>query len=154
MRKKEPALKIQDLTPKEIRQVYSLNRNVPQLHESQSSQKYTLKELEEWLKNPQKDILLVAKKEKTVAGFLACRLLAPYWAEIDTLVVNPLFRRKGTGSALVQECLKRLKKKKIKEVSVSVRKRFPTISKFWRKQGFQEGYQFTLMEKFLTIRYC
>jgi ribosomal-protein-alanine N-acetyltransferase len=46
--------------------------------------------------------LLVACMEKTVAGFLVFRTVAPGEREILNLAVSPDFRRRGIGRALIR----------------------------------------------------
>lgn len=88
------------------------------------------------------DFVVAVQKEKII-GCAALEVYSKRLAEIRSLVVNPEFQRKGIGSRLVRECLKRAKNKKIYEV-LSITGAY----NFFRHLGFGSFHR----EKFALLK--
>jgi ribosomal protein S18 acetylase RimI-like enzyme len=77
--------------------------------------------LKDWVENPDNDILLVSEMSNEIVWFLFCRLNRNAWAMLENIAVNPSVRRQGVGTALLEECLRRLRVKGIKYIASIVR---------------------------------
>ncbi len=76
---------------------------------------------------------ILAFKDDLVVGFVALHIHSPKLAEVRSLVVDPLYRGRGVGKALVLESLKEAKNLKLKEVFTLTYEK-----EFFQKLNFKE----------------
>lgn len=130
----------------DIDTVWRLGRNAHELLVSQRGEWHSKKDLREWIGNPGKDILLVAKENDTVIGFCFTTVLVG-WAMCHDLYVVSSYRRHGVGKKLVEETIGRLKKKRIGYLGLIVNTDNVDGQKFYEKNGFEKGFTFRWMSK-------
>jgi len=111
--------KIRDARPSDLEEIYRIGLLEEGFAVSSETRFYGKKYLEEWLKNQQNSILLVAESQRKI----------------------------GAGTALLKEVQKRLKKKSIGYMAGWVRKEDKATQGFLQKHGFQKGYPFIWVEK-------
>lgn len=78
---------------------------------------YEKVELEQWLTDPDSNIILIIRVDKTIAGFLYCNILSHHWALLDGLFVRPEMRSNGYGRILLNVLIERLQKRGVKYLS-------------------------------------
>jgi len=136
----------------DVNQIYSLGAKTQELRFSQVTKFFHLKdEIEEWIKKPNDNILLVAAKDKKVVGFIYAKIIGKHWCMIDNLVVAPEHRGEHIGTVLLEELLKILRQKKIDYVQTLEQIKNKKGRKFWKKKGFHEGYVFVWANKKLRV---
>jgi len=89
--------------------------------------------------------LLVADADGKIIGFIDRWIISDFvhggkLAYIQNLYVSPNYRRKGIGSRLLQETVKRAKDKGVIEIHVSTEFDNKGAIEFYRKQGFPEEH--------------
>jgi len=85
---------------------------------------------------------------ETESGILGCAALHIYWedlAEIRSLAVNPEYRKRGIGRALVKQCLEEAKEFNLNRVFVLTYQ-----VDFFKKLGFREIEKVHLPQKVWT----
>jgi len=139
--------KIRDARPGDLEEIYRIGLLEEGFAVSSETRFYGKKYLEEWLKNQQNSILLVAESQRKIVGFIFVNIMIDKWAMIEDLTVVESMRRQGAGTALLKEVQKRLKKKSIGYMAGWVRKEDKATQGFLQKHGFQKGYPFIWVEK-------
>jgi ribosomal-protein-alanine N-acetyltransferase len=81
------------------------------------------------------DLCLVAEIDGRIAGDMISRILSDK-AELASLAIHPDFRRRGVGSALLEETIRRVKYHGISHIDLEVRKTNLAGFRFWEKMGF------------------
>ncbi|MDP2966541.1 MAG: N-acetyltransferase [Pelolinea sp.] len=81
------------------------------------------------------DLCLVAEIEDCIAGDMISRILDDK-AELASLAIHPDFRRRGVGSVLLEETIRRVKAYGIDHIDLEVRKTNLAGFRFWKKMGF------------------
>jgi len=95
---------------------------------------YTLEDYRRWFSyNP--DLCLVAEIDGQVAGDMISRILDEK-AELASLATHPAYRRRGVGSALLDETVRRVKAYGIGHIDLEVRKTNLAGLSFWKEMGF------------------
>ena len=102
--------------------------------------KVVFRSLEDILENI-KNFIVYQTGDNMLSGCVAFENYSPKIAEIRSLVVAPLFRKKGVGTALVKQALKRAKKGQEVFVVTSDREFFNNI-----------GFQQQLKEKYILFQ--
>ena len=100
------------------------------------------------MKDPQKDILLVAKVEKNPIGMCMTYVLRD-WGYCTGLFVDKQYRGLGIGQTLMKETAKRLRNRHIDLLSFMVDARNSKTLKFYKKLGFKRGFDSICMYKTL-----
>lgn len=101
--------------------------------------------LEEWIKNPGQDIILIAKVGKTPVGMCTVDWMRD-WAYCSELYVAKEYRRKGVGKALIADVMKRLKGR-TGYLGLVVDEDNTASKQFYKSMGFNEGFLFRWMDK-------
>jgi len=109
---------------------------------------YTKKSLTKWVKDPQKDILLVAKIDTKPIGMCMTYVLRD-WAYCTGLFVDKEYRSIGIGKTLLTETMKRLRKRRIDLFSFMVDARNAKSLRYYKKLGFARGFDSICMYKTL-----
>jgi ribosomal-protein-alanine N-acetyltransferase len=81
------------------------------------------------------DLCLVAEIDGRIAGDMISRIMNDK-AELASLAIHPDFRRRGVGSALLEETIRRVKYHGIGYIDLEVRKTNLAGFRFWEKMGF------------------
>ena len=104
------------------------------------------KSLHDWIQNPGKDILLVAKANDSFIGFCFTSAYVG-WALCHNLYVIESGRRAGVGEQLINATIDKLKQKNITYLGLLVNVDNVSGQKFYEKNGFHQGYTFRWMGK-------
>ena len=141
------SLKIEPLLALEIGRIVEIQENC-------SLSRWTFSDYEEELNNLHA-LILTAKNEGKIVGFIACRLLADnfvsetrekddkiyFEAEILNFGVLDNYRQRGIGSGLLKEFLECVSHKSIKMVWLEVRASNVSAIKFYSRRGFIENHR-------------
>jgi len=130
-------VKIRKAEPKDLEEIYRLGLSEEGFAVSPRTRFYGKEYLKNWLKDSGDDILLVAKVDRVIAGFLFCTIMVGKWAMGENLVVAKGKRDRGIGTALQNECARRLKRKGIDYMGAWVRDGNQVVMKFLVKKGFK-----------------
>ena len=91
-----------------------------------------------------KHILLVARVEAGVVGFVSATYSSDFplkvsqpFGRLNNLYVLPEYRRKGIGTRLVNECLKKMKDSSVKTIRLNVVKDNQPAINLYEKLGFK-----------------
>ncbi len=89
------------------------------------------------------DLFIVAEYEKTILGYLICCIYLQGRKQqrrghIVSIAIDPLYRRRGIGKALVQFTLDCLEELSVSYVEIEVRIDNEGGLSFWRSFGFQK----------------
>jgi len=85
-------------------------------------------------------LALVVEEDSTLAAFLIAHRLDAEW-ELENVVVDPAFRRKGVGTELLDELLAQARAANAKFVFLEVRESNDAARAFYLKSGFEENGQ-------------
>jgi ribosomal-protein-alanine N-acetyltransferase len=95
---------------------------------------YSLSDFERWYHyNP--DLCIVAEVNGRIAGYVISRIL-PGIGDLASLAINPGYRRRGIGTALLNAIEQRVKEYGVNEINLEVRKTNLTGLAFWQNMGF------------------
>lgn len=95
---------------------------------------YTLEDFKRWFeRNP--DLCLAAESEGRIAGDVISGI-RDNKAELSTLAIHPDYRRRGVGTALLEETAQRIRAYGIDAIDLEVRKTNRVGVRFWTKMGF------------------
>jgi ribosomal-protein-alanine N-acetyltransferase len=119
---------------------------------------YSLADFERWYHyNP--DLCIVAVVDGHIAGYVISRIM-PGIGDLASLAVNPAYRRRGIGTALLDAIERRVRKYGVNEINLEVRKTNLTGLTFWQNMGFvpfgmlpgfyEDGEDAIRMRKLLT----
>lgn len=147
MKKEEISIRRANL--KNILQVYSLGKRTEELNFSGGMKFHDKSELIEFVKNPDTNILLVAKIDEDIVAFLYAKIVSKTWCILDNLAVEHKYRGRGIGHLLLNYFYKILKDKKISYVQVLEEIHHKKTRDFWKKQGFKEEKVFVWADKSL-----
>jgi [ribosomal protein S18]-alanine N-acetyltransferase len=78
-----------------------------------------------------------SRRQGTIAGFLVARPQGSEW-ELENIVVTSATRRKGLGSRLLEEFLRRAENAGVESVHLEVRESNQAAQAFYEKWGFEE----------------
>ena len=81
------------------------------------------------------DLCLAAETDGRITGDMISRILDKK-AELASLAILPAYRRRGVGSALLEETIRRVKAYGIDHIDLEVRKTNLAGLRFWKKMGF------------------
>jgi len=97
------------------------------------------KELTEGVSNP-KRFLIVIGKDKRIIGYLIGSILISEhqnYGYIDDIFILKEFRKKGLGVKLINDFIKKIKKKKVKRIRLGVNIKNKNAIKVYKKLGFK-----------------
>lgn len=141
-------IKIRPATLADADVIYEMGSKEESFAVSPKARFYEEDDLRNWIENPGRDILLVAEIENEIVGFLFCRIIRNSWAMLDNILVSALRRKQRVGTHLLQKCLDLLKHKGIRYVGAIAREG-NDLEFFINKGGFESGYKFIWIEKYL-----
>lgn len=102
--------------------------------------------LREMIKDPRRDILLIAKDGAQPIGMCLVHSLRD-WAYCASLFVVKEYRGRGVGKSLLKNAMKRIKKQGITFFSLLVEVNNKEAQAFYKAMGFTKGYTHHWMEK-------
>jgi ribosomal protein S18 acetylase RimI-like enzyme len=85
-------------------------------------------------------IMFVIEVNQNLGGYINCKIHKSFWVKrgyIDDIFVLKEYRRRGCGGELINEFVNFLKKKKIKELELSVNPRNENAIRLYAKMGFE-----------------
>ena len=85
---------------------------------------------------PERVALVAYERADAIAGFVVARC-GEEW-EIENVVVEPMFRRRGIGRALIEELMRRARQGGAKDVFLEVRESNAAARALYGKMGFRE----------------
>ncbi|HTR47876.1 MAG TPA: ribosomal protein S18-alanine N-acetyltransferase [Verrucomicrobiae bacterium] len=85
---------------------------------------------------PERAALVAYEREDAIAGFVVARC-GEEW-ELENVVVDPMFRRRGIGRALIEELMRRARQGGAKDVFLEVRESNAAARALYGKMGFRE----------------
>lgn len=130
----------------DVSDIWRLGHKASELLVSKRGEWHSKKDLSQWISNPGKDILLVAKENNTLIGFCFTTVLVG-WAMCNDLYVTSSYRRQGVGKKLMEETIDKLKKKGIGYLGLIVNTDNLRGLKFYEKNGFVKGFTFRWMSR-------
>ncbi|MFH1589210.1 MAG: GNAT family N-acetyltransferase [archaeon] len=89
-----------------------------------------------------KGIMLVAKENDEVLGFITGEYMLNNYVWIDAIVVKPEIRGKGVGKLLFSEFKELLKKKKVKHIYLMAPKFNTNTVAFYQSIAMKKGEEF------------
>ncbi len=107
---------------------------------------YPKKTIEGWIKDPQRDIILVAKDGKTLVGMCLVHGMRD-WSYCSSLFVSKDYRGQGIGKALLAQAVRLLKKRGYGMIAVLAEADNKEAQEFYTHEGFKKGFVFQWMDK-------
>lgn len=142
-------MKIRPAKKEDINQIYNLGKNTKELQFSKKMNFHDKIELQEFIKHPKDNILLISEEDSKLCGFLYAKIVSPTWCILDNLVVAEKCRNQGIGHELLNEFYKMLKKQKISYIQILEDIHQKKTRKFWQANGFKEEKVFVWADKIL-----
>lgn len=133
-----------------IPQIRSMWEELNKLHGQLSThfkvhfESFTFEERLKQIENKDSFAVFVAKYESKIAGYCISSVNGEI-GEIDSIFINPQYRGKKVGEALMVEAESWLKTKSISKIHISVSEGNESVLGFYNKQGYQQ--RFTVLEK-------
>jgi predicted N-acetyltransferase YhbS len=96
--KENKMIQIQHAKKEDINHIYLFGKSVPELAFSKKFVFHQKKEIEEAVKNKKENILIIAKDNNQVIGFLLAKILSNVtagWCMLDNLAVKKEYRKHG-----------------------------------------------------------
>ena len=134
--------------PADIDTLCALGKGEPAFSVSEKIRFYERKELEEWIADPEGNLLLVLDDEDVITGFLFCKIMSYHWAYLDNFYVRPGYRRHGQGMSLMQALLDLLREKKIVYLSTLVEEKDTFLAQYLGMSGFVSEKTYVWLERF------
>lgn len=103
----------------------------------------------EFIKKPEKNILLVAETEGKFVGFIYAEIAGKNWCRLDNIAVDKKYQNKKIGTKLLNELYKILRKKKISYIQLLTEIHHKQTKKFWKNKGFKEGKTLVWFDRYL-----
>ena len=136
----------------ELDEVINLALNTQEFQTGTESPNFFYKKtLIKWIKSKKKNgILLVAKKNKEVIGFMITSYnVDSREAYMHTIVVKKKYRNIGAGGKLLKQTLIKLKKLGCNHIFGVVKENNKSTLKYLQKHGFSIGKRFKYVDKML-----
>lgn len=144
--------KIRAMKEDDIEAALRLGMRTPELHDHQEPS-YLSYETLRGLIQSEHDTVLALVEGKKLLGFALCTY-HPLTKEayLQDMVVVSEYRSKGWGKELTKAILENLREKGAVSIWALVRDTNGGMKRFLKRQHFEEGNNFTLMERDLTKR--
>lgn len=117
-----------------------------EIQATDDDQWYAPETLRNWIRDPQDDIILVAKIGDKLVGMCLVHMLRDF-AYCSVLFVDKPYRGKGIGRALLDRVVNDLTKKGIPGFGLLVEEGNKDSHTFYEKMGFKKGHMFRWMDK-------
>lgn len=130
---------------KDIPTLIRWGKNNPELWATPTGGWHSPEGLKEWIKHPNKDLIIVAKDGAKPIGMCLVYVLRE-WAYVSSLYVDAAYRKQGVGKKLLQYALTHTQKHHIRGLHLVVKHGAPATD-FYKHLGFTEGFTFLWMRK-------
>ena len=140
-------VKIKRASLNNLEQIYALVTSLPVFSASDETRFFDKKELKEWIIRKRDSIVLIAELNDLIVGFLFAKLVSSEWCMLDSIGVNPKFRKQGIANKLLEQLYQLLKKRNVTYIQGLVEVNQKSTREFWKKRGFKEGNKFVWIEK-------
>ena len=110
---------------------------VAKLHAQSFYRGWPRQDIEAYIIDPDTPTLVASDQRHKVVGFAMLRILGDD-VELMTIAVEPKFRGKGVGRALMQACFEDLMMTPVKRMVLEVAADNPAAIKLYRQLGFQQ----------------
>jgi N-acetylglutamate synthase-like GNAT family acetyltransferase len=144
-------MRIRKATMKDFKTLYDIGLRTPELSVSDGA--FMDRKEFRWYIVNRHAVFLVAEENGRIAGFICAntrdteRAAEHECACIVYLVVLPGYRKRGLATALFKECVRQLKKKRIRYIFTWANAKSKPIQKFMEKQGLKKGHACIWMDK-------
>ena len=141
------SLKIRSTQLSDVDGIYALGKSAPKFAVSDTTTFWEKDELEGWVKEQGKDVLLVAELNGEFVGFLLAKYHSPtkLGTIVDVLVKEP-FREQGIGTALLQEAKQQLLNKGASYLYALIQTDNQPSLNLFKSLGFTVGRDMTWVE--------
>ena len=143
----ERKIKIRRAKEKEAVKICALGRKTKDLAASEKAKFHRKKDIEEWIKKPKDNIVLVVFDGRKFIGFLLAKIMSSQWSVIDSVVLDQSYRGQGIGTLILDKLFNILEKKRIYYAQAFVGTENIKGRKFWQEQRFKQGKKFIWVEK-------
>jgi hypothetical protein len=110
---------------------------------------YEQSEVEEWSRDRQSNLMLVAESGGQLIGFLFCKIMSRHWAMLDNFYVRPPYRHRITSEALSEFLASELRSRRVSYVTCLVREDHMRLARLLEARGFVARQKYTWFEYFL-----
>lgn len=141
--------RIRDMKVSDISSVLKLAANASELYSADNKRWYPRQAFKKWLNSKNDDILLVSESDNKVIGCCLCYVHYRGWAVIDSIIVDPKFRRRGVAKMLMNEAISRMKRLGIAYVQGIVQTTNKKMLRLSKGLGFNRGYKFYVVDMVL-----
>jgi ribosomal protein S18 acetylase RimI-like enzyme len=135
--------------PSDAEAIYSLGISDSSFQVSPIIRFYEKTEIEQWSRERDNNILLVAEAENEIIGFLYCKIMSHHWAMLDNFYIRPESRNRTCSEALWNALLKELKARQLTYLTCLVREDHKPLARLLRQGGFIERNRYVWFELFL-----
>src|ERR1051325_435638 len=142
-------MEIRQATLRDAEEIYELGKSDSAFEVSRSIPFYERTELEEWVRSPKDNVLLVAYADGRVVGFLFCKVISHHWAMLDNFYVLPQLRQQGIGSSLLTALTGALKSRGIEYVSALCNANDARLLDQLSRKGFLPAKTYVWLELFV-----
>lgn len=145
-------LKIRRAQPRDVDNIFNLGsgfKDSLKASKIRGEHFHEKSEFLEYIKNPKKNVLLVAEVDNKFVGFVCAELIDKEWCVLDNIAVDKKYQGRGIGTKLLDELYSILRKKKIFYIQLLAEKNHKKIQKFWKSKGFKEGKTFVWFDKYV-----
>ncbi len=126
------------------------NENWELWYDAQSEHKwFSKKYMQNWIKNPKDDVLLVARKNGVLVG-MCLTYVVHNWALCSELFVDLAYRGQGVGSLLLSKLEETVRPHGIETIQLFVNTHNHPAHGFYKKFGFTGRNKFLVMHKKIT----
>jgi ribosomal protein S18 acetylase RimI-like enzyme len=110
---------------------------------------YERSEVEEWARDRQNNLMLVAEAGDQLVGFLFCKIMSQHWAMLDNFYVRPPYRHPSIPVALSEFLTGELERRGISYLTCLVREDHVALARLLEARGFAPTHKYTWFEQFL-----
>jgi ribosomal protein S18 acetylase RimI-like enzyme len=110
-----------------------------ELWNSKTCKWYSRASLRRWLADPRHDVLLIAKVGDTPIGMCVAHTIRDF-AYCTGLFIEKGYRGNGIATKLVKKMIALLRKKRVKEMVLSVNEKNNCARSLFESFGFKKGY--------------
>lgn len=140
-------IKIRRAKKEDIPKILALGRKTKEFSALGKTRFYSKKEVNEFIKNPGNNILLVALQEYKLIGFTYSKIITSEWCLLESIAIISSFKRKGIATLLFNKLHLIIKNRGIDIIEAYISPKNKNMRRFCKKFGFKEIRNFILVEK-------